>query len=798
MRTYIQYVNKSIFRRKKDNLLALISITISIALIAIVSIFLDSLRAGTINSVKKNYGEHHIFICNANSNETNSIIKDEYVSNFDEVNVYGKLLNSYINRVYLSEFTNTSKICNFNLVVGRAPLDNEVVISSQMLTNGEDVGDKITLDFIINDVEYTKDFIISGKYSEERYSQCQYALLNKNTLNDINENPNSNLFITLKNHTQVSSYIEKLSTNVSQDTINSAFINESYLSSINGDENLNFLNKVLSMILMCAGAVCIYNIINVLHKRKRKEYGILSALGAKPKQLGIIVLSQSILMLIISIPVGIILAIIPSKLITDIFNTTLDNRIQPIYSISGKTIISIVIMSMITVVIATILPAISSSNTPPLNSINNVIRNVKRHSYNSRNTKYKERHFPVWYPFVIIKRNIKQCILLVLSMSVSLIVFIFFNIYIDYQLKMSTTQNIDFIINDSVSERSGLFTNEYIQKIEDIDGVEFVIPQPSLCSANLKLDETKTADIVKLSSLNIYTNSKLFVIDEYSILEYIDYVVDGNLEDVLNNENFIAILNPTWEKDSKNCYQVGDKITSEITKYIDFSQTSTGLESELTVGAIIKTNIPISDSNPNFNIHIFASTNTCIGLGNENIYSSLDLECDENKLASIKDTLDKYASVDILEIHDIYSEHKEDNKIEKSFKLVILAFSITILSASVLLLIAFYSYYISTRKREFGVLKALGGNNKILSKIILYEAIIYSLLSSILSIGISLIISYKTYKNIAVYPNYFEWEIPYKYLIITVIISFSVNIIVSAFSLRKILKQNTVEAIGGI
>ncbi|MDO7202971.1 FtsX-like permease family protein [Paraclostridium bifermentans] len=105
------------------------------------------------------------------------------------------------------------------------------------------------------------------------------------------------------------------------------------------------------------------------------------------------------------------------------------------------------------------------------------------------------------------------------------------------------------------------------------------------------------------------------------------------------------------------------------------------------------------------------------------------------------------------------------------------------------------SQSIVDRTNEFGMLRAVGLNNKDFRKMIIFEGIIYTAISSLIIIFVSLILNKTTYDSFGVSKYGIEFSIRYIDYISIIVINALIGVLATYLPAKKLEKVSVVEMI---
>lgn len=240
---------------------------------------------------------------------------------------------------------------------------------------------------------------------------------------------------------------------------------------------------VCTLVLLAAGLV-IYNILKIAVTKRIKQYGTLRAMGGEKGQLYIIVLSEVLFLCIIGIPVGVLFGVWSAKGILamalhqfspELFlaSDTAQLDILIAQNSSGKGIFLIIsaLITLFFALAASVPAARYAAKVSPVVAMCGV--NTTKIRRRKRAVK-KVRNFESYYALLNLKRNYKRTIITILSLVMSITVFITLQGFVsllDVSSRSPGTEHLgDYCI---VNEMVG-FSNDDLKKIQDSEQVETV------------------------------------------------------------------------------------------------------------------------------------------------------------------------------------------------------------------------------------------------------------------------------------------------------------------------------------
>ncbi|MGG2466165.1 ABC transporter permease [Paraclostridium bifermentans] len=663
---------------------------------------------------------------------------------------------------------NASEFNNKIFIDGKLPTKkNEIALDDLALEKmgyEKKIGQKINLEY--ND--FTKkgitksEFILTGITKVNEISKLKKAysgIVSKNYMEstrDMNKELSS-VLVTIKGENKLSgeeliSKVEKIGKDldIPKGSIN---VNEDYINTLKPDTQVIMWGATISIIVILSSILVIYNIFYLSITSKVQEFGKLRAIGATKKQIKAIVLKEGILLSTIAIPLGIVLGYVINKFVlVNLFFHGADVQKLPI-------IIGVMGVSFLTVFISLLKPMKVASKVSIIDAV--------RYSGDIK-TKSKTRK---GYKYINIKRlsnanlkrNKKRTYVTIISLSLSGIIFVvmasilncidaekmakrhfLYDISINlsgYTFGEEDSPNTEFNILQTKNPLGKDFRGELL----NLDGVV------SLESSNSAKAEVKNFG-------NEYKYEQLSGIDENDLEDLEFYLEDGKIDiEKLKSGDDILFTYPELAKEFG--IKAGDKITLTLYDGKDKFDKTFKIQA-ITSGPGV------------FTIHDDAFKK----LFKTDTTDNLGIHVDEGSYDDVKEfikNLDK--SNEYIEARYIDDEIESNNMIIGMTKSIGYSLVIIIGVIGFMNLINSMITSIITRKKELGMLQAIGLTDKQLIKMLNIEAMFYTgtmLLSSLtLGSGLGYIAVYVFRKTGASYASYTFPLIPILIMVLCIVIA---------------------------
>ena len=686
---------------------------------------------------------------------------------------------------------NTIKnMANIKFEDGNMPeKENEIAIESgylNLLNNGAKIGDKIKLSYesLSTGEIKEKEFILSGILQTSDISKAQKsysAIISKSYFvsEEVDENTKYNVYINIvkpKKLTadEVKESILSIAKNMGIEEYD-VRINTDYINASNPDPQVIAGGIVVALIIILSSMLVIYSIFYVSVINKVHEYGKLRAVGATKRQIRKIILREGFILSCISIPLGIAIGYLIGQVV--ILKALKMDR----YGVGGMNIfiaIGVAVITVISVLLSLLKPMKMACNISPVEAMRydgNDSKQKKRKGYEEINLKK--------ITFANLSRNKKRTVITLLSLSLSGILFIVAstimncmnpeNMAKDHSLGDITVYLDNYDWNEDGSnnlydiQANNPLGKEMCERLENIPGVKKINMEKSAwASIDIGAGEKNLEDIQGFD--------KEFY-DELS-----EHLVEGEInKEALESGEGLVYTHPSYAK------EIGIKVGS--TQVITIYDGKDSYKKEFTVlalvdigGASIRIPESVMDS--------LIKTDTTIRVGLE-IKKDM-LKSVEEEIKNITDN-DEYLSYGTLE--DSIETYKKSMAITS-----VLIYSLVIIIGVIGLmnLINTMITSIITRKRELGILQAIGLSDKHLVKMLQIEGLFYTVGTLLITLTLGNILGYIAviiFRNTGA--SYAIYDYPLTQTIIMIVAITLVQILITYMVTNNFKKDSLVDRI---
>lgn len=667
--------------------------------------------------------------------------------------------------------------------------ENEIAIESgylNLLNNGAKIGDKIKLSYesLSTGEIKEKEFILSGILQTSDISKAQKsysAIISKSYFvsEEVDENTKYNVYINIvkpKKLTadEVKESILSIAKNMGIEEYD-VRINTDYINASNPDPQVIAGGIIVALIIILSSMLVIYSIFYVSVINKVHEYGKLRAVGATKRQIRKIILREGFILSCISIPLGIAIGYLIGQVV--ILKALKMDR----YGVGGMNIfiaIGVAVITVISVLLSLLKPMKMACNISPVEAMRydgNDSKQKKRKGYEEINLKK--------ITFANLSRNKKRTVITLLSLSLSGILFIVAstimncmnpeNMAKDHSLGDITVYLDNYDWNEDGSnnlydiQANNPLGKEMCERLENIPGVKKINMEKSAwASIDIGAGEKNLEDIQGFD--------KEFY-DELS-----EHLVEGEInKEALESGEGLVYTHPSYAK------EFGIKVGS--TQVITIYDGKDSYKKEFTVlalvdigGASIRIPESVMDS--------LIKTDTTIRVGLE-VKKDM-LKSVEEEIKNITDN-DEYLSYGTLE--DSIETYKKSMAITS-----VLIYSLVIIIGVIGLmnLINTMITSIITRKRELGILQAIGLSDKQLVKMLQIEGLFYTVGTLLITLTLGNILGYISviiFRNTGA--SYAIYDYPLTQTIIMIVAITLVQILITYMVTNNFKKDSLVDRI---
>ena len=835
---------KNLRLNKKRTIVTIIGIILSTALMVGIGLLFSSFQDLMIRDTIGYSGKYEANYSDVDLDKLNNI-KDKGFTYFYEKPIgFSKIesSNEYKPYMYITS-VNREYFNELKLIEGSFPKnENEIVISNHVITNGGlnyKVGDSVTFnygsrnidgditlanselvdgEFLTNEGTYTYKIVgIVDRSNFESYSASGYTAF---TVDVNSDKGNVNLYVMFNKNKNIIKQSEELAKELNYD----GDINyNSTLLALYGESTYgNVMSSMGGMMIIMLSLVSIgciiviYNSFAISVMERKKEFGLLSSIGTTKRQLSHTVFFEAVVVGVIGIILGILGAYIGIGCVILIINNLISDMLEyKLHLVTNPLFIIIPVIFMIIVIgVSAFIPSRRASKVSPIEAIRQN-DDIKINKKKIRTSKLVLKLFGIEGEIALknIKRNKKKYKVTIVSLFISIVLFISFSSYMNYTLNTASSvmgevpydYQISYFCDDPNNGKEALDKINEIVKSSDVkEYVSYSVSNLSIIGnytySDEYLDFYKSAygenGIKALNNLK-YQSIYILVLDDNSYNKYKKLIgldkdsvillnrfkgvsygnnkrVNYNIP-VINNGNInIKICNFDNDEDvdtTKYCNKNIDNIFVTNKSFDLIEEFSYMGDFKLIVNK--KLYDSISDSSTHYTQFNIISDNT-------------------NNIDKLTKELDKYSNVNYTNIKEAM---KQANNLILVVKILMYGFISLVTLIGVTSVFNTISTSMALRKREFAVLRSIGLTNRGFNKILFFESLFFGMKSLIFAIPVSIGITVLIHYALADMVSISTIIIPWKYIIISIVSVFVIVLLTMMYSTSKIKKHNIIEQI---
>ena len=834
---------KNLRLNKKRTIVTIIGIILSTALMVGIGLLFSSFQDLMIRDTIGYSGKYEAKYNDVDLIKLNDIKNKNFTYFYEKPIGFSKIesSNEYKPYMYITS-VNREYFDELKLIEGDIPKnENEIVISNHVITNGGldyKVGDIVTFtygsrnidgnitlanselvdgEFLTNEGTHTYKIVgIVDRSNFESYSASGYTAF---TVDVNSDNGNVNLYVMFNKNKNIIKQSEELAKELNY---NGDINYNSTLLALYGESTYgNVMSSMGGMMIIMLSLVSIgciiviYNSFAISVMERKKEFGLLSSIGATKRQLSHTVFFEAVVVGVIGIILGILGAYIGIGCVILIINNLISDMLEyKLHLVTNPLFIIIPVIFMIIVIgVSAFIPSRRASKVSPIEAIRQN-DDIKINKKKIRTSKLVLKLFGIEGEIALknIKRNKKKYRVTIVSLFISIVLFISFSSYMNYTLNTASSVMGEVPYDYRISYFGDDNNKEALDKINEIVKSSDVKEYVSYSVGNLSiigdytysdeyLDFYNSAygdDGIKALNNLKYQNIYILVLDDNSYNKYKKLIgLDKDSVILLNRfkgvsygnnkrVNYdIPVIN-SGDINVKICNFDDDEENVDTTKYcnkninnIFVTNKSFDLIEEFSYMDDFKLIVnkklydSISDSSTHYTQFNIISDNT-------------------NNIDKLTKELDKYNNVNYMNIKE---SMKQTNNLILVVKILMYGFISLVTLIGVTSVFNTISTSMALRKREFAVLRSIGLTRGGFNKMLFFESLFFGMKSLIFALPVSIGVTILIHYSLADMVSISTIIIPWKAIIISIVSVFIIVLLTMMYSSSKIKKHNIIEQI---
>lgn len=597
------------------------------------------------------------------------------------------------------------------------------------------------------------------------------------------------------------------------------------------DEYMSMLFSLAVIIIVIIAISSIFVIRNsfaISITEKTKLYGMLASVGATSKQIRHNVLFEGFVLGIIGIPAGILLGVGVIALLVVILNALLENMLNGIsfvYAVPWWVAVISAVMSAVIILFSTLSSAFRASRIAPITAIrgNNDIKINKNKRKSYKAPKFIKKLFGVGgeIAYKNLKRSKKKYRTTVISIIVTVAMFISISTFIEYGMKITGDHFKDIPYNITVKANDKLsydeYENIYKRIIADTDINSSIKACENYYGNIVGLTDYYTED-AKAAELSGGDLAYVFGVDNKSFKEYVT-ALGYNYDDVKDKA---LITNDFKYYNSDNILIKGKEFDLPMNTVVKLYPNGNPSYTEDDIKEIQKTDpdfVYNPDDYKSVDLVIYDTINKEVPgsivsgimstlnegsvlvsedyfkklFGEDNEYTSRVIVIDS---ADPVNTVEYINNLDIenLDVFNINEQKEMMNAVVLIIAIFAYGFIIVISLIGITNVFNTINTNMRLRSKEFAMLKSIGMTKKEFNRMIRLESLFYGLKSLLIGVPLGLLGGYAIFKATG-NTIMLDYSFPTMAVLISIVFVFFVVWLIMKISISKVNKQNIIETI---
>lgn len=556
---------------------------------------------------------------------------------------------------------------------------------------------------------------------------------------------------------------------------------------------------IVIAIIIVTSVFCIRNSFAISITEKMKQYGMLSSIGATSKQIKKNVLYEASVLAAVGIPIGVLCGNFAVFVLTKVVGALLKEvlfQTQFAFAISIPSNLIAIVLAGITIYLSAISSARKAAKVSPIDAIRNSA-DIQIKSKKVKSPKWIKKVLGVGgeIAYKTLKRNKKKYRTTVVSIVVSVSIFIAMSSFIGYAFKASrvyyTTHSYNFIVNG----HQGKEVRKILERITQNEKIE-KYSLTNVTNLLLPLDQVKVSQTRKsLMGENIADETERLYLISLGKEEYARYLKKVGvtyeeakdkaiLYDYVINKVTSEKGKRVYQFDREYAYQAGDKVTGILR----------GEEKETTIEVLKVTQEPFMSQEGQYSGMAYFVVSDEWLEAHDQSFSNNTLYIQTSHPDELEEEIEKQYSGDQIFVYNEAESIRQEKAMWIVISIFLYGFMTVISLIGVTNIFNTITTNMSLRKKEFAMLRSIGMTNKEFRRMIRLESLFYGLKSLCIGLPIGIVLSYAIYNAFGEGME-MEFNFPTNGVVISVLAVFILIGCIMHYSLKKIEKQNIIETI---
>ena len=717
---------------------------------------------------------------------------------------------------------------------GRLPENSKEIILSSTFYDGKggepQIGDTLMLSLDGEEKTYTICGTMS-KPSFESYESEFVGAITKLEDGMLSENSLVDVGVVTKNPKTIYEDCQEIADNLNQSSNEGSQevtikYNNNVLAymGVNQDDGFEAMIYsvcgILIFIIAVGSILVIYNAFAISVSERKKQFGMLSSVGATKKQLKKSVTHEAFVLGAIGIPLGILSGIGGIWITLQVVNyllsgmqSVLNTSMSIDFMVSWQSILISAILIAITIYISAYIPARRASKITPIEAIRQN-DDIKIKAKKVKTPKWIRKVFGEEGEIALknLKRSKKRYRTTVISLIISVVLFISVNGFVNYMFKafdaMYKTVDYDYVAAYTEKQDGRSNLEEVGEELTKTEGIERSIVYHGTFGRSSIPKEKLGKECLELLGSESYKEYFAEVNGSYDLTVQLFSCNDQEMQKYLNSlgidplrENEVIVVDYTNMLGTAQIemnitsYKEGDKIKIDFSG--DGEEESTR---EFTIRKVVD-HMPYAVENQDISLYMITSEDTVESLKEAGVVKASNIQyqfiAKTENVEALAQRVDEIQKEDQnLEI--IGQNIKETYQANKNLFFIISIFLYGFIALISLIGIAnifnTIATNISLRRREFANLKSIGMTDKQFKRMLDLECVFYGTKALLFGIPIGIICCYllnMAFGNMIT----FNFNLPWSSIIIAIVAVYIIVFITMMYASKKVKKENIIDVL---
>ncbi len=535
-----------------------------------------------------------------------------------------------------------------------------------------------------------------------------------------------------------------------------------------------------------AGIFTIRNSFNISTTERTREFGMLSSVGATPRQIRHSVVLEALIIGACAIPVGLALGAVATYVLLNITNHLLDAATTMIFFVPWWAIAIDIVMGFVIVWLASASAAIRAGRLTPIDAIRST-QDVNIKSKKLKTNKLIQGYFGIGGMIADknLKRSRQKYRTTIISIVVSVAVFVGLSSFVIDGKRIVESVYPDYGANYFI----GGVTNEDVQELESkFDLGEHVRYQETMAGNGINVKVLSKDYFEKFArSLGILGDYEhVAILNDY--VEEIHSNGSRSIERAMKNKEgdewHLKVVDTTVDYENAEDIEVDDAVRTfdvTITKITDKKPIGTAM--------IMYPSLYISEEHANCGSLILYDDSSTL-------YANPGDQAKEltEYVKKMNEQREETGGI-MLSPYDMEEGRKGMDNVILLLAIFMYGFIAVIALIGVTNIFNTITTNIQLRAKEFAMLKSVGMTDDEFNRMIRLESVLYTVRALLIGLPIGILISYGTHYLLGEGGISLSYELPLIPILISIAVVTLLITVIMRYSVRQVSRQNIIETI---